>query len=203
MTTIITRLYPTGTAAHAVADALMEGGHQASYIDIIDHADPAAMRAARVSDVAANAYARAMTGGQALLVIRAPFSPIGAANSAKAIVGRYASVDAGLAKEDVYIREQAGTDLFQSILPDHPRFFSQDMDPGRGRTRTTVSSAFGMKLLVPYKNRRSVMAGSPHISTKFWPMKLVSANKTKHSVISGGGHPLSRLLGMAVISRRG
>jgi hypothetical protein len=202
MTTIITRLYPNGTAAHAVADALMAGGHQASYIDIIDTPNAAAMKAARVSDTAAAAYANAMTSGQALLVIRAPFSPIGAANSAKSIVGNYASIDAGLATEDNYVREVARADRFLSILSDHPRFFSQDMDPGRGRTRTTVSSAFGAKLLAPYKTRRSAISGGAYISTKFWPMRLVSANKTKRSVISGGGHPLSKLLGMAVISRR-
>lgn len=202
MTTIITRLYPSGTAAHAVADALMEAGHNASYVDIISQADPAAMTAARVSASAAAAYAKAMTGGQALLVIRAPFSPIGAANSAKAVVGRYASVDAGVSNEDDYIREQARGDRFLSILTDHPRFLSQDIGPGKGRTRTTVSSAFGMPLLSAYKTKRSVTADGTYISSKFWPMRLVSANKTKRSVISGGGHPLSRLLGLAVISRR-
>lgn len=202
MTTIITRLYATSTAAHAVADALMQAGHQPGYVDIIDHADMGAMTAARVGDSAAAAYAKAMTGGQTLLVIRAPFSPIGAANSAKAVVGRYASIDAGIANEDAYVREQADGRRFLSILSDHPRFLSQDIGPGKGRTRTTVSSAFGAQLLVPYKSKRSVTADGTHISTKFWPMRLVSANKTKWSVIAGGSHPLSKLLGMAVISRR-
>ena len=202
MTTIITRLYPTTTAAHAVADALMQAGHQSSYVDIIDHADMGAMAAARVSDSAAAAYAKAMTGGQALLVIRAPFSPVGAANSAKAVVGRYASIDAGVAHEDSYVREQADGQRFLSILKNHPRFLSQDIGPGKGRTRGTVSSAFGAQLLVPNKTSRSVTADGTHISTKFWPMRLVSVNKTKRSVIAGGGHPLSKLLGMAVISRR-
>ena len=202
MTTIITRLYPNTMAAHAVADALMAGGHQASYIEIIDSPSTAAMKAARVSDTAATAYANAMTSGQALLVVRAPFSPIGAAGTAKAVVGNYDSVDAGLANEDNYVREVARADRFQSIMSDHPRFFSQDMDPGRCRTRTTVFLAFGAKLLAPYMSRRSAISGGAYMSTKFWPMRLVSANKTKRSVISGGGHPLSRLLGMAVISRR-
>ena len=203
MTTIITRLYPNGTAAHSVADALMAGGHQASYIDIIDSPNAATMKAARVSDTAAAAYATAMTSGQALLVVRAPFSPIGAANSAKAIVGGYASIDAGLANEDTYVREVAQADQFLSIIPGSPRYATSDIGPGKGRPRTTVSAAFGMPLLAPNKTRRSVMAAGTFISTKFWPMRLVSANKTKRSVISGGGHPLSRLLGMAVISRRG
>ena len=203
MTTIITRLYPSNAAAHAVADALMAGGHQASYIDIIDSPNAAAMTAARVNDTALAAYVTAMTSGQALLVVRAPFSPIGAANSAKAIVGGYASIDVGLASEDAYVREVARADRFLSIIPGSPRYASSDIGPGRGRPRTTVSSAFGMPLLAPYKTRRSAIAGGAYMSTKFWPMRLVSANKTKRSVIPGGGHPLSRLLGLALISRRG
>lgn len=65
-------LYPTSTAAHAVADALVQAGHQVRNMDIIDHADPAAMTAEGVSVRAAAAHAKPMTGGQALLVIRAP-----------------------------------------------------------------------------------------------------------------------------------
>jgi hypothetical protein len=202
MTTIITRLYSDRKTAQAVADALMSAGHQGSYIDVIGSADAGAMEHARVNGAAASAYAKAMTGAQTLLVVRAPFSPIGAAKRAQTIVGRYASLDVGLDNEDHYVREQPKGARFLSILSNHPRFLTQDMNAGAGRRRSTVSSAFGMPTLSAYKSRRSAISGGAYISTKFWPMPLISKNKTKHSVISGGGHPFSRLIGMAVISRR-
>ena len=55
MKTIFTGLHPTDTAAYAVTDALLEAGHQASYVDILTQAVPAAMKAARVSDMVAAA----------------------------------------------------------------------------------------------------------------------------------------------------
>ncbi|MGL6208227.1 MAG: hypothetical protein ACRC14_00150, partial [Paracoccaceae bacterium] len=89
MTTIISRLYSDRAGAEAVAGALHAAGHDADTVHILTGGGTAAMKAARLSPAAIAAYSKAMTGGQALLVVQAPFNPVGAARSAMKIVGRY------------------------------------------------------------------------------------------------------------------
>ena len=53
----------------------------------------------------AAAYAPAVAEGRALLVVRAPFAPVGTARHAIKTVNRYPALSVGLEDEDVYIRE--------------------------------------------------------------------------------------------------
>ena len=84
MTTVITRLYEDMATARSVADALLNNGHDAGTIDILSGEDAtiARMTAARVSADAAEAYAPMAAAGKALLIVRAPFAPIGTARNA-------------------------------------------------------------------------------------------------------------------------
>ena len=197
MTTIITRLYADHATAEHVADELRASGLTPDAIDVITGDDSTrAMRAARMSKAFTAAYAPGVAAGHALLVVRVPFNPIGAARRVAEIVDETPSHKVGLARESEYIRERLQDRYWSGILHDHPRFLSQDMGPGNARVRGTMSGALGMRLLSPYKERRS--AGSYHIL----PGPKVITGRTKTSAIRGGGTPLSTLLGWRTISKR-
>ena len=197
MTTIITRLYADRATADQVAGTLQASGLAGDAIDVITGGDAvAAMRAARMSKASAAAYGPGVAAGHALLVVRAPFNPMGAARKVAEIMDATPSHKVGLARESEYIREQLDDRHWSSILKDHPRFFSQDMIPGFGRMRGTVSGAFGLRLLSAHKERRS--AGSYHIL----PGAKVISGRTTTSAIRGGGTPLSTLLRWRTVSSR-
>jgi hypothetical protein len=83
MTTIIIRLYADAAAAQGVVAALLAEGHSPATVQVItkDGARSAAdrMHAARVGATAARAYAGPVGEGRALLVVDAPFAPMGTA----------------------------------------------------------------------------------------------------------------------------
>lgn len=185
MTTIITRLYADTATARAVAGALMASGHDADTVDVIarDGASDLAgrMHMARISPAAATLYAAAVQDGKALLVVRAPFAPIGAARHAMKIVDRTASLKVGVADENEYIRETPSAKFSSSVMTDHPLVMS---NPHRNLSHGHVLGA--NPILAP-RERRSAIAGGKHMSRLFWPMRLVSANaKEGRSAIRGG-----------------
>ena len=126
MTTVITRLYEDMATARSAADALLNNGHDAGTVDIIAGAEGAEdrMKAARVNPDAAALYAPAVADGKALVVVRAPFAPIGTARNAMKVVDRFASIKVGVADEDEYIRETPSIAAHGSIMADHPLFMS-------------------------------------------------------------------------------
>ena len=83
MTTIITRLYKDLATAQGVASDLTSAGHLAGNIAVISRdgagTDEARMLEARVPKASVAAYAPGIAKGAALLVVRAPFAPIGTA----------------------------------------------------------------------------------------------------------------------------
>ncbi len=184
MTTIITRLYSDAAEASAVVAALVAGGHDKDDIRIIDGAAKAeaasAMKAARVSDAAAAAYGRAMTPGQALLVVEAGFNPVGAARQAIKIVNRHPSINAGLDDEDGFIREYPTMAPGGSVLRGAPLLMSNPF------SRASHGRIFGANPVTSSKPRTSAMKGGGFMSKMFWPMKLVSTNRTRTSASPGG-----------------
>jgi hypothetical protein len=193
MTTIITRLYPDEATAQAVAGQLTSAGHAARTIDVITAGADlhGRLAAARVPDASAAAYAGGISAGNALLVVRAPFNPIGAANHAMSVVDRAASIDAGVVNENAYVREQVRSDLFLSVLTDHPLFFTPDMG---ARKRGPVSEAFGMRLLSRNVTKTSAVGKGRRILTGSAPR-----SKTSHSA-SMTGWTLSRMLGLSTVA---
>ena len=199
MTTIMTRLYPTQSAAHAARASLLEKGQNEDTIQIIlagkSEEAAAAMNAARVSKASAAAYLQAMTGKQALLVVQAPFNPIGTAQKAMRVLQKHPSLDVGLADEDLYLREYPDARFSNSIMNDHPLFMS---NPFR---RLSHGHIFGSNPIMKSKPRSSAMRGGGHMSRMFWPMKLVSPPKERSSVIRGG-RLFSSLFGLPLLTSR-
>lgn len=190
MTTIVSRLYASKSKAQAVADALHAEGFPAAIVDVIEAGagdTAAAIRAARVPAASAAIYAGQMSaGGKALVVCRAPFNPIGAARLAMQIVDAHDPLRSGVADENAYVSEAARSDLYLSVLTDHPRFFSMDMIPGADLARGLISNAFGIPLLSRGRRADLAMRGGGYMSTKFLPFPLLTRGRRANSAIAGG-----------------
>lgn len=219
MTTVVSRLYSDAATADAAVAALRAEGHPEGHIDVIAGGEDKAalarrIEAARVSQSAAAAYAAKLDEGKALVVVRVPFMPLGAALNAIRTVDRFPSVDAGVAKQDEYIREAPRDDLQPPhsirILKDGPLFLTAKAPPGHlvltrkhaVRDQGPVSSRFGFRLLSKDRPRRSAMSGGGFMSTKFLPFPLLKPRKDKLSVIPGGGTVFSDKLGLSLLSGR-
>lgn len=205
MTTIITRLYADTRTAEKVVDELKAGDIPARGIDLIADAGEhgsvkARMVDAHVPEDSAAKYAPHVEGGNALVVVRAEFTPVGAARAAKKIVNAHPSIDAGVEDEDYYITKAMPKEHAPSILKDHPRFLSGDMDPGKPR-RGLISPIFGLPLLTRHRKRRSVMEDHRHVSTRILPMDLVTRHPRKPSVMQGG-YKFSEALGLPTVTPR-
>lgn len=198
MTTIITRLYPDLATAQSVAEALKSRGHDPVTIDVIaqggEGSPEARMHSARVLAASAAAYAPGIARGGALLVVRAPFAPMGTARDAIRVVNRTPSIDVGLADEDVYIREQPRVETAGKVLPGTVFYMS---NPHR---RLGHGHILGANPILPARPRTSAIPGGRHMSRMFWPMKLVSTGRQAGSAIRGG-FLFSSLFGIPTLIR--
>lgn len=195
MTTIITRLFSDVATAQAVARALISAGHDPDLIHVITDGSVAAMKAAGVGSARAAVYAGAMTQGQGMLVVDAPFNPIGTARRAMKIVGRTPSVDVGIEDETEYTQSYPDLPVEGSILTTHPLVMS---NPFRTASHGHI---FGQNPVIQSRPRTSAIRGGAYMSKMFWPMKLVSTPARKSSAISGG-MLVSSLFGLKTILRR-
>lgn len=197
MTTIITRLYKDLATAQGVAAELAAAGHDADTIDVIGRdgagTAEARMAAARVPKASAAVYASGIAKGNALLVVRAPFAPMGTARHAIRVVNRTAAIDVGLADEDVYIREQPKLEKTGTVLHGTVFFMS---NPHR---RLPHGHILGSNPIIASKPRTSAIPGGAYMSTKFWPGKLLSAPKERTSAIRGG-MLISSIFGIPTLS---
>jgi hypothetical protein len=184
MTTIITRLYPDVATATSVASALQASGHNPSTIDIITRSGDGPvsdrLRRARVQSASAAVYAPRIEKGGALLVVRAPFAPMGTARHAIRTVNKTPALNVGLEDEDVYIREQPNVDIAGKVMKGKVFFMS---NPFRS---TTHGHVMGKNPILPSRPRTSAIAGGGYMSRMFWPMKLVTTGRQASSAISGG-----------------
>jgi hypothetical protein len=195
MTTIITRLYKDMATAQGVAAELKAAGHDAGTIDVIakDGEGSAAerMAKARVPAASAAAYGPGIGKGNALLVVQAPFAPIGTARHAMRVVNRTAAIDMGVADEDHYIREQARADKSGMILQGTVFYMS---NPHRSLFHGHI---MGKNPISAARPRTSAIKGGAYMSTKFWPMKLLSAPKERSS--AGSGYLFSAMFGIPTL----
>lgn len=226
MTTIVTRLYESEEVARRVAATLSEDGFPEATLSIITDADAAKMTDARVDADAAERYAKAMTGGQALFVCRAPFVPFGAARRAMEAADGEKAIDAGVADENRHEEEIAkSAQEALSVLRNHPHILTSDNYVGSGWSGWRVSdllmwptvsrrngrpdnllrdnrhiTGFLGRLVLSRPRRSSVIPGGRHMSKLFWPMPLVRTG-TKNSVLKD--HPkFTERLGYRTIIRR-
>lgn len=197
MTTIITRLYKDLATAQGVAASLISAGHDVGTIDVISRdgegTAEARMKEARVPKASAAAYAGGVDKGAALLVVRAPFAPMGTARHAMRLVNRTPAIDVGLKDEDVYIREQPKLEATGNVLSGTVFYMS---NPHRSLTHGHI---MGSNPLLASKPRNSAIAGGAQMSTKFWPGRLLSAPKERSSAIRGG-MLISSIFGVPTLS---
>ncbi|NOE16668.1 hypothetical protein GS634_00855 [Ruegeria atlantica] len=192
MTTVISRVYAAEATAQGVMTALREAGHPEANFDMFEGGGrglTAKIVAARVSEENAKTYVKMLKeDGSRLIVMRAPFTPFGAARNALSIMDSVESVQAKVETETQYIREEPDMDLFirQKILMDHPRFLTPDMNPRANADRGLVSAAMHWKILTKHRTKRSAMSGTRFMSQRILPFKLLSDKPRKNSVISGG-----------------
>jgi hypothetical protein len=198
MTTIITRLYSDQATARTVQSALLQAGQDQDTIQIITRdamgGAEAAMRAARVPAPSAAAYAAAMSSGEALVVVHAPFNPMGTARDAIKIVNRHPSIKVGLGDEDVYIREYASTQVSGNVLTSHPLIMSNPFG------RPSHGHILGNNPIIHSRERTSAIRGGSYMSRFFWPMKLLSRAKDGTSAIQGG-FLFSNMFGIPLLAR--
>lgn len=187
MTTVISRLYQDEQTAASVVSALKEAGFPDNTIDTIgsDQNDLAeAIAAARVPTEAAETYAGEISDGVTLVVVRAPFTPFGAARSAIDIVDGTPSVASAVTDNNSLVSETIRRELILSVMTSHPLFLTDAKEMSRNSGR--ISHGFGWRLLSKRKEKRSAISGGRFMSRAFWPMALLSSKKSKMSVYRGG-----------------
>lgn len=196
MTTIITRLYPDLATAQGVVAALQANGHGPTTIDVITKGGEGSpedrMVGARVPKASAVAYGPGIAKGAALVVVRAPFAPMGAARDAMKVVNRTPSIDVGIADEDVYIREEPKLEASGKVLPGTVFYMS---NPHRQLGHKHV---MGSNPILPARERTSAIRGGAYMSRMFWPMKLVTTNRQASSAVSGG-FLISKMFGIPTL----
>lgn len=184
MTTIITRLYSDQSAAQAAKASLLSYGLDEDILHIIT-ADAsggaaAAMKTAQVPAASAKVYQAAMTGGQVLLVVEAPFNPVGTARAANKVLRKHPALNVGLENEDVYLRQYPDARYANSVMKGHTLFMTNPF------SRPSHGHILGSNPIMESKPRTSAIRGGAYMSKAFWPMKLVSAPKQATSAIRGG-----------------
>ena len=124
MTTIITRLYQDEQTANGVAQTLRDHHFRSKMFDVIvKGGDTAAsMAEAQVPDAVADGYAQGIEGGNALLVVRAPF---GGAEKAGIIVDQAES----LSGDSTYVSTHADRPIHKYILTRHPHIMASPESP--------------------------------------------------------------------------
>ncbi|WP_342076970.1 hypothetical protein [Yoonia sp. SS1-5] len=183
MTTVISRLFPDEASAHDAVDRLQFKGVPARECDVfVAGVDAARLERAMVNDDATSHYVSALNGGQALVVVRTTYRPLGAAKLTREVLAARGGVETPGVTEDYFVPGTTFHDS-KSILKDHPRVLSS---PYELKFRGPVTSNFGLPMLKAHRQKRSVISGGRYMSRAFWPMKLVSQKSRKKSVISGG-----------------
>ena len=151
-----------------------------------------------LTGVAVGSFAVHVAKGAALVVAQAPFNPVGAARHAMRVLDRHPSINAGVANENEYLREQPRVEVGNSILRSHPLFMLNKL---AGLKHGTVSGAFGLRTLSPRKARTSAMAGGGFMSKMILPFPLLSRPKDRTSAMRGTW-TLSGMFGIPMILRR-
>ena len=135
MTTVISRLYENEAAARAVETRLrykmLPRNAFRVYADADDTELLERLDAAGVDKATAQTYAKRVSGGNALVVVRATYKPLGAARIAREALAETNSIDLGDAIQETRVKD--GPDASPSVMKDHPRFLTLPSS-GKGRS---------------------------------------------------------------------
>lgn len=155
MTTIITRLYEDEEAAEGAAGALRADGFGEDTFEVVSGKKRSAKGkevpdriGAAISDTgSAAALTEKVQGGNALLVVRAPF---GTALTAKRVLATTPSIDAGVAQTERY---DGGPSTGGSVMSGGELYMSWDGFPPLSSGRTPFSSYLTMSVLSAPKRK--------------------------------------------------
>jgi hypothetical protein len=207
MTTVITRLYDSEETAGATARRLNREGLPRHALQVITAKGLSReqiaerIRRASVHESAVPAYAEHVSAGDALLVVRATYKPLGAARIARDVTAKTKTRSVGNVVDDHYLPD--GPDHAPSVLKDHPHMLSLDLDFGEYKGGP-VSAEFGIPLLTRGHRSRPlrVSRGGGHMSKWFWPMPLITRKRKADSAISGGRYMSKLFWPMPLLSRK-
>lgn len=165
MTTIVTRLYENAAHAADVVAKLKAEGFPDNCMDVVaqkegSSAQDAILDAGVPTDIAQQ-YAQHMTSSRALLVVRAPFVPFGAAKAAIEAADEHPAFDAGVVDQNLNVRDEVNDDLFTSIFPSHRKFLTGDYELRNDMKPRGFSANFRIPTLAERgkKMRASVIHG--------------------------------------------
>jgi hypothetical protein len=185
MTTVISRIFPDEAAARGAVDRLIFKGVPKRECDVfVTDDDATRLEKALVHPDAVAAYEKAMQTGQAVVVVRTTYRPLGAAKLTREVLDQRGGLETAGITEDHFVTG-TGARARSSILQDHPLLMTS---PYEMQVRGPVTESVGMAMLSPSRTKRSAMSGGRFMSRAFWPMPLISRKQRKSSVISGGRH---------------
>lgn len=202
MTTIITRLFDDQQSADHARERIIFRGVPSRAVNVIDPSmgndAHDRMEASLVHPSARDTYAKAITAGKSLLVVRTTYRPLTAATIVRDMLSKMDTVDTGDVVDDYYMTDTP--EQAPSILDEHPLFLTLRLDKS-GYEGGRVSDGLGMRLLSERKERTSAKGQAGPRSSFFWPMPLLSRKERKSSVISGGRYMSKAFWPMALLSR--
>ena len=188
MTTIITRLYDDARHADSVVETLRADGFPENTMDIVVQAARTSafdqIRAAGVPLNAARSYAQQLTADRALLVVRAPFVPFGAARRAIEVANTFPALNAGVENENLNVPDQPDRQRFSSVLKSHRLFLTAPYEVRSKTAPQGFSRSFRIPLLLdkPKRRVRPAVIRTNSASRWFFPLPLLSersrANRT-------------------------
>ncbi len=183
MTTLVTRLYDNPAHADAVVAALKAEGFPDSALTVVEQSGARSaeetIEAAGLPESIARQYAQHLTSKRALLVVRAPFVPFGAARKAIDTADLYPSFNAGVANQNLNIPDEPDPSLFRSILGSHRLFLTNSLDVRNDLKPRGLSNAFGISTLSERaKKIRPSVIRTQAISYFFLPFALISRRRS-------------------------
>ncbi len=193
MTTIITRLYETQSEAESVTAALAADGFPADCYEIITQTGASsamdAIEGASVPRASAELYAQALTATRALVVVRAPEVPFGAARNAAIIADEQTSLDAGVSNENMFVAPEPRRELRISVLDSHPRFMTSIYQIiGYNRAGRREKGTLGFPTLLHRRRPASdsIVAGGMLAFRTIFPAKTLITTQRESKVFAGG-----------------
>ncbi len=181
MTVVITRLFASEASAQAAADKLYDKGLPRRALSVISAGDRLTdrMTAAKVFADDFAIFEERLNAGDSLLVVRATYKPLGAAQITRDTLADMETVEGISFAPEHYVKDPIDTN---SVLTEHPKFLSLPYASG-GLSGPPWTRRMGFPVLTKRKDRKSVIAGGRHMSKAFWPMPLVSKKERKKSVM--------------------
>jgi hypothetical protein len=158
MSTIVTRLYEDAAHADAAIATLKAEGFPEDSMSVVEQRSRRSaqdmIEEAGVPTDVAQQYAQHLTASRALLVVRAPFVPFGAARRAIEVADTYPAFDAGVSNENINIPDAPSRDLYLSILPSHRLFLTDMFDVRNDLKPRGFSKAFRIPTLLKRPEKR-------------------------------------------------